>query len=136
MSEFDLYMWLKLDDIHEMLSFIFVLSTLFFICCGFFLFLTRDEDSEKTSNRLRLCTICGFIFMIVFGFIETFLPTTKQYAVIKIVPMIYNSKTVQKDLPELYNIAVDEMKTKLKEVNPNEVTKEAVKNIVNTQVKK
>lgn len=43
----------------------------------------------------------------------TLLPNSKQFAAIKVLPAIYESKAIQKDLPELYEVAVEFLKENL-----------------------
>jgi hypothetical protein len=41
-------------------------------------------------------------------------PSTKNYPVIKVLPKVVNSEAVQKDIPELYDLAINYLKKELK----------------------
>lgn len=69
----------------------------------------RLELTEKTKKAARRCSIW---FLIAMGSMA-FLPTSKTLAASYLAPMIANSAAVQRDFPELYNLAVQKLKEQL-----------------------
>lgn len=70
----------------------------------------------ETSNPLELCKgfrkaacIIGATCLIL----HTLTPSSKNLALIYVLPRIADSKVIQKDLPELYDIAISSLKNKL-----------------------
>jgi hypothetical protein len=56
-------------------------------------------------------------FALVIGLTYALVPSTKEYAAIKVIPLLLNSEstaTVQKDAGALYNLAVEWAKEQLK----------------------
>ena len=54
------------------------------------------------------------ISAIILSLILTFIPNSKVLATMIILPEIANSEVIKKDLPEIYNLAVEKLKTELK----------------------
>ncbi len=56
------------------------------------------------------------IFLFGIGLLSIFIPSSKTFAAMIVVPLIIESKMVQKDMPELYNAAVERLKESLIEI--------------------
>lgn len=127
---FELYIWLKLDSIVELLWCVgistLILSTIGFVlsmCCMVSFYLdNNDYDSEMDPLRLvtkakkvRLQCIKVMSVGLSLMILSTIIPNSSQYAIMKIGPAICNSKVVQTDLPELYNLGLEALKVKLSE---------------------
>ena len=114
MSHLTLFFILMLDNVNVFFT------TMFFIALFSFIFLiiwtivyhsdnisTGYENSEgelKTYSILqRSCKISCVIFFVCL-FLMSFIPSTKQAAIIYVVPKIINNKQVQALPPKLLNI--------------------------------
>ena len=67
------------------------------------------DFSDYFYKRLLICVKSMYIIISVAILTLIFLPSTKEMAAIKLIPVIYNSDFVQKELPkegkELYDLA-------------------------------
>ena len=104
LSSWELYWLLKLDTFRKMFGIIIMIS-------GFVPFLvamiTEEWGSVKTSLKYAV-PIAGISMLLAF-----FLPSTKQMAVIMVLPPIINSEKVQSIPPKLLDIlglSLDNMK--------------------------
>lgn len=110
-----LYWIFRLDSLRSGFWAITLLGTIFVICATFL----RSEFAEWNSKSLEeyhaLCKKIIFnrnivaVITVISALALIFLPSTKEMAAIKIIPVIYNSDFVQKELPkegkELYDLA-------------------------------
>ena len=72
-------------------------------------------DEEDAKRLAEYPTKTGAAFAFVCFFLYAVIPSTKTLAAMLIVPAIANSEVIQKDMPELYNLAVEKLKDTLKE---------------------
>ena len=126
----ELYWIFRCDSIHEMLTVILiVLGIASAIGCIIILamcfssswdddvrsWFESKSDSDISAERKQIrtavkCVACllGIVCMLAVG--KVMLPTTKELALIKVLPEVVNSKFVQEDLPrdvrKLYTAAV------------------------------
>lgn len=115
-TENTIYWILKLDDIANLLLGMTIIAAVFSIgallvwgvCAD-----TSNREGGKTAKML--CGKAGIIaFICAVAF--TFLPNTKQMAMIKVVPMIANSEIVHDmsaDAKELYKMGIKAIKEQL-----------------------
>jgi len=123
MNAFQLYVILKLDDLHELAKCAAMPALTFVVVCiaamawGWSKFGDAKEKLifETPAKVLRRVSV-GMLLLVLIVPVVT--PTTKQAAVIWAVPQILESRAVQKDLPELYDLAVDWAKNQLTPANP------------------
>lgn len=109
MSTFYIYLWTIIDGLREIISVIGV-------CCGIAIFVTCFASFLETTNPFELCkdlrkTACiiGMSCLVLHALI----PNSKNLALIYVLPRIAESQAIQKDLPELYNLALSNLKNKL-----------------------
>lgn len=118
-TEWEIYYILKLDSLAV---FCVVLS----ICFGIFAFVSavawvanstekEYETAENCKKRFFRATIVFFVAL----FIAFVTPTTKEIAMIKVIPAIANSEAVETlkgDAKDLYNLGMNAVKEKLKKM--------------------
>lgn len=106
-SESELYWVLKLDDIRTTLT---ILSTAgaFLSAAGSLIFTAAFLDGDRRFLLLAVVSYLG-AFLCVIGFVAAMLvPSTKQYAVIKVFPAIAtqeNLEALTKETKEIYTLA-------------------------------
>ena len=95
-TESELYWITRLDAFHD----IIVLTVIVLVI----LFITNSivggniiSENEKLSRKLFFYGLFFFLFALILIFGKAFLPTTKEMAAIKAVPLIANSEIVSKD---------------------------------------
>lgn len=115
----EIYYILKLDSL---VGFCVVFS----ICFGLFAFVSaiawivnnneqRYETAKNCKKRFFQATIVFFVAL----FIALVIPTTKEMAMIKVIPAIANSEavdTLKGDAKDLYNLGIKATKEKLKKI--------------------
>jgi len=124
-TESQMYWMTRADDLRKLLEGVgFFCITVGVIASFGLLFaylVSLDDDKtriEFTKSRLlRWLGPSVLAFAFVMLLIRSFIPSTRDYAAIKVVPMILNSEStaiVQKDAGALYNLAVEWAKEQLK----------------------
>lgn len=125
-TESELYWILKLDDIRSLLTgCTIVLSIISIVLIIMTIVQTYDveplfEDSDW--RRSIFARLAVYITLIVFSISLVLVPSTKQMAAIKAIPVIVNSdiaKDVSSDTKELYKLGVSALKEKLAETHSN-----------------
>ena len=95
-TESELYWITRLDAFHD----IIFLAVIVFVIVGttnFFVGGSLVSENEKLSRKLFFYGLFFFLFALILIFGKAFLPTTKEMAAIKAVPLIANSEIVSKD---------------------------------------
>ena len=107
-----LYWITRLDCIRDIATVIIIIATLLEILTAVTLLVNSsfdDDDDDKFPARMvnTIARICkgSAAAIIVSTLLMIFLPTTKEMAVIVVVPAIANSEKVQKESQELYDLA-------------------------------
>lgn len=70
-----------------------------------------DEEREPYKKWFKRETITAIIAALIL----TFIPSSKEMAIIYVVPHIAESQIVKQDIPELYDLGVDALKDWLKQ---------------------
>ena len=91
-----MYWLLKLDDIISISLAMFVLTLLGFVICftGAIMY-KGDEYYEDEYKKFKVGRNILFWFVLFFGSIVMFVPSTKQMAAIYVVPTLVNNERVQ-----------------------------------------
>jgi len=124
-TESQMYWMTRADDLRKLLEgvgfFCMVVGVIAIFGLIFAYLVSLDDDKtgiEFTKSRLlRWLGPSALAFAFVMLLIRSFIPSTRDYAAIKVVPMILNSEStaiVQKDAGALYNLAVEWAKEQLK----------------------
>ena len=82
---------------------------------------SKEQNDEITAaaNRFFKTKFLPFLASFIFcSLLVTAAPSTKTIAVMYAVPAIVNSKPVQQDLPELYQMGVEALKAQLAPKSP------------------
>ena len=91
-----MYWLLKLDDIISISLAVFVLTLFGFVICLVGAIIYKGEEYfECEYNKFKTGRNILFWFVLLFGSIVVFLPSTKQMAAIYVVPAIVNNERVQ-----------------------------------------
>lgn len=110
MTELQVYLWLMLDNIKITIEIVGSAGTfvMFFV-----LLIGRAENSFSKKEIANLRKL--LVFFVLLLFTNMFIPTSKQYAVIKVLPKIANSELVKTDMPDMYNMAMSYLRNKSNE---------------------
>lgn len=129
-TESEIYWILKLDDIKDFFLLPIIICVIFSVA---FLFISivsffesqpcpTDEEKKLTMSSVKLCLITVSIW-ISLSTINCFIPSTKQFAMIKVIPAITNSEIaadMSKDAKELYKMGIEAIKAQLTNKNNGE----------------
>jgi hypothetical protein len=123
-TESTMYWVTRLDSIKDMLDTMVIASgiltaagTIFAVTASAISCADPTEESKQTAKVLRRCNACITLAFAVFGSAAALTPTSKEFAVIKVVPMIANSEaleTVSKDGKEIYSMGIEALKNWIK----------------------
>ena len=123
-TESMVYWILKLDNIVEMFVVFAVISILSSMIILGIWFVKREDcyGNENLDNYVKISVI-SFALFIAFLMAATFTPSTKQMAIIKIVPIIAKceiTKEIKGDAKEVYKLGVQAIKESLVTKNKEE----------------
>lgn len=113
MSEWTIYLWTRLDSF----SFTFGLIC-WVLLIGLCISTTinalerRDGGGANWGIFIKL-----WLLFVLMAFLSCLIPTTKEFAMINVIPKLANSEIsqqVQKDMPEIYTMAKDALKEMIK----------------------
>lgn len=103
-SPWTIYLWQLADDLKNLLA---VPSIAVGILSAIALGVAFLED-EKTVIKLAVKAILFIAFPL--GFMSALIPSSRTIAMMVVIPRLTESKAVQTDLPELYDIAIKTLK--------------------------
>lgn len=114
-TESMIYWILKLDNIVDMFI-VFAIISITSTLIAFFVWFAKSEDCDRDVGKwFKICVI-SFVLFITFLMASTFIPSTKQMAIIKIVPIIAKgeiTKEIKGDAKEIYKLGVRAIKESL-----------------------
>jgi len=127
-TPFNIYLIFQIDSIKHFLTVATVIFLSILFVVWFIFNIIRNvckDDVEKVQISLPSGLSKTFvIFLICLNFLTCAIPSTKTLCMMYALPAIVNSKVVQTDFPELYDIALQATKEKLQEmVKPVEAKK-------------
>lgn len=115
-SAFTIYLWQLADNLLStvtVLCFITgltcLLATVFFVA----IYTDPGEMKEERATARKTFTWTTLIF-VLFLLLKTFVPSSNTIAMMVVIPKIAESKVIQQDLPDIYNAAVEALKSSLK----------------------
>lgn len=125
-TESTIYWILKLDDICILLSAICFVAAAFSFVTLIAWGINASEDNENCAETAK--KLCGksIVVALICATIFTFVPRTKQMAMIKVIPTIANSEIVGEmsaDAKELYKMGIKAIKEQLTGKDNNVGTK-------------
>lgn len=127
MTMVQMYWFLMLDNIKTITmipGIIFGISTMVFIVC----IMVNGEDWDDLTDHWKIVFIRGSIISFIFAFIfislTCMIPSTKQMAIIYVVPKIVNNKQVQEIPKKMLELSTEW----LEELSP-EIVKSDVKTV-------
>lgn len=121
-TESSMYWILKLDDIRDFAFTLGAIGTFPAVAFLIFFLASKLAKDEFCSDYVQVGRICGrlavatIILTLFLHLSYTLLPTTKQMAMIKVLPAIANSEIVGEmsaDAGELYRMGVNAIKEQL-----------------------
>jgi hypothetical protein len=102
MNAWQLYLFLKLDNMVKFTEVTLFACILILFIGGLFLFLfSLDEEPPKVFAPLKKIVRYSIIALIILTAANIFIPTTKQMATIYVLPKIIDSVNQNEDLKEI-----------------------------------
>ena len=105
MTAWQVYWWLKLDMVGSIvigMGVLGVAATLITFVCTM---VAGEYDECALAKKWKLRFIVCMVMSIAVIITGNMLPTSKEAAVIYMLPRVVNSDVVKKDVPELYEAA-------------------------------
>ncbi len=112
-----MYWFTRLDGITTFFSVLSVLGGFAFVFLLIFFVVSKVDDTCEEPVKKVISILFKTITPIwLFGLIGVlFTPTSKEMAMIYVVPQITESQVVKQDIPELYDLGVNALKDWLKQ---------------------
>ena len=115
-----MYWFTRLDGLHNLFEAILILGISAFIVftiAYIYAFCEEQIDSDATlikkfaSRVLKILSI-----LLIFALSgSTFVPTSKEMAMIYVVPHLAESQVIKQDIPEIYDLGMNALKDWLKD---------------------
>jgi hypothetical protein len=121
-TESYMYWILKLDDIRDFAFVLGMVGTFPAVAFLIFFLASKIGKDDFCKDYVQVGRLCGWlgiattILTLLLHLSYALLPTTKQMAMIKVIPAIANSdevKVVSNDAKELYKLGVEAIRTRL-----------------------
>ena len=111
LSPWIIYLWGLADEIKCLFGISAFLSiTVTIVYC---IWKGMGDGEIRNLKFLKNLIIISFVL----GLSSAFIPSSKTIAIMVVAPAIINSKPIQKDLPELYSVAIEALKNSLTNTN-------------------
>ena len=108
-----MYWFTRLDSINCAFGVLLTISAVWFIVTLIAFGINEPYDDDR-KPYMRSFKWSAWIF-ITASITSVFVPTTKEMAMIYVVPQITESQVVKQDIPELYDLGVNALKDWLKQ---------------------
>lgn len=117
-TESTIYWVTRLDAFNNLVTAVSLISVIFLIASGIASGIVMGERQSVLNDKGKLILplkflIGSIISLVVCATLLVFVPTTKEYAAMKILPKIANDEalnTLSQDGKELYRLTVDYLK--------------------------
>lgn len=103
MTPFTIYLWQQVDVLHAALGIFLGVGSVVYATISFAGWVDHDITPKKWPLYYLVPMFVVFIFI----------PSSKTIAMMVAIPAIANSEPIQKDLPELYQLAKDALKEQI-----------------------
>jgi len=118
-TPFNVYLWQMADEVRSTCGGVVFASVLLAILGVVFLFLSNDKGVDKElkpvfSSISKWSLLFSLPAILLLGTLSSVLPSSKTVALMYVLPEIANSEVVKRDVPEIYNLAVEALKEQLK----------------------
>lgn len=104
-----LYLWTRLDTLHHFFGGCVAILVISAVIFAFVSFVVYEGKKPITITYLKRC-VAG---LIIIGILGVIIPTSKDAAIIYVIPKIANNENLQKEAGELYLYAKKAMKEML-----------------------
>lgn len=109
-----LYWFTRLDGINCLCTTVAIFSILAFVIGAIMWIANLDYNDDYSEAGKKIAKATGIISALALT-IGLFVPTSKEMAMIYVVPQITESQVVKQDIPELYDLGVNALKDWLKQ---------------------
>ena len=125
----ELYWITRLDNINVACAILLTVFAISMIMSGSILFgdVNIDYEQHKLNKKARRYTLLTFrlsvfaVFLLISAVV--LIPSTKEMAIIKVLPAIVNNPSVQKECSDLYRLAKNGLQELVTSDKTNEKTK-------------
>lgn len=114
-----LYWITRLDGINCLCAIVAVFSTLAFVIGVIMWIANLDYNDDYSEAGKKIAKVTGIVSALALT-IGLFVPTSKEMAMIYVVPHITESQVIKQDIPEVYDLGVKALKDWLKKENKGE----------------
>ena len=115
MEWWQVYLWTRVEAVHIVLLFIATASAVGYLFLKIFQIINEDLEDEGSASLLGKYARKCFVVMLIFTPFALACPSRNDFALIYVLPKIANSTVMQKDVPEVYDLAVKQLKGMLGE---------------------
>jgi hypothetical protein len=117
MTPFTIYLWQQADSLKSALGTAafpcFVIGFIGTVATCIALTMEDDPEAEGKMRQLRKWSVGSLAIGFFLASLAFLVPSSKTIAMMVAIPAIANSEPIQKDLPELYQLAKDALKEQI-----------------------
>lgn len=95
-TSWEMYWFTRLDGVHDSAIAVLVLASVAALFCAVGYGVAVSEEDDSMLRRVRPMLVLTLLAMTVGAAAAILVPTTKEMAAIKVVPLIANSESVKK----------------------------------------
>jgi cytochrome bd-type quinol oxidase subunit 2 len=119
MTGFDIYLFTRLDAIRDFLIFPLVIFLMSLTASGimWIIAITADEEEEKYCGIGKKLTKLSASIVLLASLMLTFIPSTKEYAAIYLIPKVVNNEQVQQVPENALKLLNAKLQEWLKDIN-------------------
>jgi len=113
MNWFVIYLWTRLDTIQALLCMGTVITGVTWAICLLCWIMASVDGQESDVKKIKPFTKRVLLWLVVFVIPFSLTPSSKDFAMIYAIPKIIDSKAIKQDLPEIYDMAIKQLKKKI-----------------------
>lgn len=111
-----IYFWQLADELKDTCNLIGALLAVCVAVAAFICLFVYVEDINTGKAPAKRALFLSSSLALVNLLLSTFLPSSSTVAMMVVVPEIAHSKVIQQDLPDIYNAAIESLKTAIKPI--------------------
>jgi len=113
MDWFTIYLWTRLDTIQFIFGIGLVVSGLLVVVATMCWIMAAVEGMENDTKKMKPFVNKSLLWFISLTIPFALMPSSKDFAMMYAIPKIIESKAIKQDLPEIYDMAIKQLKKKI-----------------------
>ena len=113
MDWFTIYLWTRLDTIQVLLCIGTVISGITWVVCSMVWIMATVDGFENDAKKVKPFTKKALLWFVAVVIPFSLIPDSKEFAMMYAIPKVIESKAIKQDLPDIYDMAIKQLKKKI-----------------------